>query len=394
MQLQFIEMAKLNFLRIILFILIGVFTAVQAQDNSDFSTHNVKKKETLYAISKMYGMTVAELKRLNNLNDNTIYVNQPLIVTGNNSDSRPRSRTAGIAFQGTEDRSITRFSFDESSQSLGIGNSRSNASRSIADNNMYTTTSTLSSRLRSNATDNKVLVERRQWYRVQDGDDLFSISDTYEVGISELQSWNNTDDVNPGDIIIVGKYYEEVENPALDEATGRSVARNEPLEMRSSEAIRYLEARDRALGRLNRNESSRRDRFDDAELNVNIGTAFLDDSYTTNIGTVSSNRIPVVRTSDRMIVYADPASRKIQEKGPFIKFEIPGYERYRFYGAHKILPPGSKVKLDIPNNSGYLEVTIIDRLPVDSPALIGLSPGCIQVIGGNTNRGQVTILYD
>ncbi len=42
--------------------------------------HIIKKGETLYSLSKRYGTTVDELKRLNNLSDNNLSIGQKLIV--------------------------------------------------------------------------------------------------------------------------------------------------------------------------------------------------------------------------------------------------------------------------------------------------------------------------
>lgn len=45
-------------------------------------SHTVAKGETLYRISKEYGVSVQDLKDWNNLEDNTIHVGQKLIVSG------------------------------------------------------------------------------------------------------------------------------------------------------------------------------------------------------------------------------------------------------------------------------------------------------------------------
>ena len=47
---------------------------------SNASYHIVKKGDTLYNISKRYGLTVAKLKELNNLNSNIISINQRLRI--------------------------------------------------------------------------------------------------------------------------------------------------------------------------------------------------------------------------------------------------------------------------------------------------------------------------
>jgi flagellum-specific peptidoglycan hydrolase FlgJ len=44
-------------------------------------THVVAKGETLYSISKKYGLSVAELKKINGLNSNNINIGQTLILT-------------------------------------------------------------------------------------------------------------------------------------------------------------------------------------------------------------------------------------------------------------------------------------------------------------------------
>jgi LysM repeat protein len=44
-------------------------------------THEVQPKESLYAISKKYGVSVTQLKEWNNLNDNNLKPGQQLIIS-------------------------------------------------------------------------------------------------------------------------------------------------------------------------------------------------------------------------------------------------------------------------------------------------------------------------
>jgi LysM repeat protein len=48
--------------------------------NIETRTHSVNKGDTLYSISKKYGLSVSELKRLNNIKNNIISIGQVLIV--------------------------------------------------------------------------------------------------------------------------------------------------------------------------------------------------------------------------------------------------------------------------------------------------------------------------
>ncbi|WP_363317291.1 glucosaminidase domain-containing protein [uncultured Lutibacter sp.] len=49
--------------------------------NKKTTTHNVKEGDTLYSISKKYNLTIQELKILNGLNSNNISVGQTLLIT-------------------------------------------------------------------------------------------------------------------------------------------------------------------------------------------------------------------------------------------------------------------------------------------------------------------------
>ena len=48
--------------------------------SSGGTTHTVAAKETMFSISKMYGVTVDEIKQWNNLSDNTLSIGQQLII--------------------------------------------------------------------------------------------------------------------------------------------------------------------------------------------------------------------------------------------------------------------------------------------------------------------------
>ena len=54
--------------------------------NIQTTEHKVKQGETIYAISKLYNMTVLELKVLNNLESESLYINQTLKVKATYSD--------------------------------------------------------------------------------------------------------------------------------------------------------------------------------------------------------------------------------------------------------------------------------------------------------------------
>lgn len=61
---------------------IGQKLKIAHSNNSNVDTYTVKKDDTLYAIANKFNMTVAELKKLNNLTSNSLSIGQKLVING------------------------------------------------------------------------------------------------------------------------------------------------------------------------------------------------------------------------------------------------------------------------------------------------------------------------
>ena len=74
-------MTKGRILGLFSFVLLCFYTAsnLEAQDHS-LKTHTVRSGDTLYGISRTYGLTIQEIRALNDLRGNTINVGQILVV--------------------------------------------------------------------------------------------------------------------------------------------------------------------------------------------------------------------------------------------------------------------------------------------------------------------------
>jgi LysM repeat protein len=59
-------------------------------------THTVQAKETLFAISRMYDLSVDEIKELNDLSDNTLALGQVLVVGSSDADSSVNIQTPHV----------------------------------------------------------------------------------------------------------------------------------------------------------------------------------------------------------------------------------------------------------------------------------------------------------
>ncbi len=56
-------------------------------EKSDTSVYYVKKGDTLYGIAKSYGVSVEDIKKLNNLNSNSLSIGQELLIPGLSSEN-------------------------------------------------------------------------------------------------------------------------------------------------------------------------------------------------------------------------------------------------------------------------------------------------------------------
>lgn len=133
-------------------------------------TYTVKSGDTLYGISNRYGLTVDELKRMNNLTSNTLSIGQVLKVSGSTAPSD------------TNDYYVVK-----SGDSL----------YKIA--NMFNTTVDELKRV-NNLTSNLLSIGQRllipgnttyQTYTVKSGDTLYSIARKFNTAVTAIQNLNN-----------------------------------------------------------------------------------------------------------------------------------------------------------------------------------------------------------
>lgn len=97
---------------------------------NDSTSHTVKKKETLYSISKLYKMSVDEIKKLNNLKNNVIKIGQvlktknqvatPVPEQFNKTIQRHRVTTSNGYAKGTIDTNDVHIRNRSGSQSKGF----------------------------------------------------------------------------------------------------------------------------------------------------------------------------------------------------------------------------------------------------------------------------------
>ena len=144
----------------------------------EFGTYTVKAGDTLYSIANRYGISVDDLKNYNNLNSNILSIGQELFIPTKTEDIIPPIETDSIVYivkQGDTLYSIARF-YNVPVEDI------------ISENNLSGTILKLGQNLIiPNQTPSKEFVK----YTVERGDSLYSIAKKYGVSVNEIKEENN-----------------------------------------------------------------------------------------------------------------------------------------------------------------------------------------------------------
>lgn len=159
--------------------------------------HTVKTGETLFAISKMYQVSVEEIKQLNNLNNYQIAVGQQLVVNARIKINEANASTphyvhevkAGETLFGIA--KLYNMSVDELKQLNQLTSNELKMGQKLQLNQAPKGSPDIE-------TDKKPVE-----HKVKAGDTLFSIARHYQISVSELKRLNNlsTDQISPGQLL-------------------------------------------------------------------------------------------------------------------------------------------------------------------------------------------------
>ncbi|MDL4838929.1 C40 family peptidase [Aquibacillus rhizosphaerae] len=150
------------------------------------ASHTVQSGDSLWAISQKYNTTVANLKSINNLSSNTVYINQVLETSRNESSS---SSTYTVKSGDSLWAIATKH---------GITVDTLKSLNSKSSNTIYVGEKLVVSGSESNSSSKP---ENTTSYKVSSGDTLSHIAKRYGVSISNIKSWNNLS----SDVIYVGQ---------------------------------------------------------------------------------------------------------------------------------------------------------------------------------------------
>lgn len=302
--------------------------------------HIVQKGESLYGIARKYQATPDALIKWNQLKSNTIYPGQRLLV---HDPAAPAAEGISRSAAPVQAAAAAR---PETSESLDAAARRGSSQLSLLALSQQEREAQPDASRRAEPAAAPLppdaMLTRKQFHEVQAGETIYAIAERYRVTVEELRFWNAVTDAHPGQVLIVGQQLEPA--AALRTAAPAASSRGAAGSERSSLKLLDPEA---------------------GEAPVYTAEAVY-----------------------RSTAPAKPA--RTLETGPFMQFEKKLTNGNRFYAIHKELPVGSRVRMLIPDNTGYIEVEIVDRLAANSEYLAGLSPACVKILQGAGETSQVT----
>ena len=159
-------------------------------------TYTVKAGDSLWGISQTYGTTVNNLKQINNLSSNVIYVGQVLKL------KQQSSSTSNHAPQSTADT----YTVQSGDTLWGIANTHDTTVNNLKQINDLTSDTiyvgqVLKLKQQSNSTSNQTPQSTTDTYTVQSGDTLWRIANTHDTTVNNLKQINDL----TSDTIYVGQ---------------------------------------------------------------------------------------------------------------------------------------------------------------------------------------------
>jgi len=173
------------------------------------SIHKVTSGETLFSISKKYGVSVESLQVWNNLKSNTLKAGQTLVVSGYSASNQVVTNEIVVDKPASFNSSTAIKDQNKSTEKIAS----SPIASSGANNNLPEKQKNSSA-----SSPNSTSTIPSEWvnHTVKSGETLFSLSNQYGKTVEELIKWNSlsSNNLKSGQILKVGRII-ELENKSL-----------------------------------------------------------------------------------------------------------------------------------------------------------------------------------
>lgn len=202
------------------------------------SSYTVQKGDTLFSIAKKHGTTVDQLKQLNGLTSNQIYVNQKLQIASTETAATdtavtpaastpapapaPAVNTASASYTVAAGDTLSKIAFQH-----GITLAELRALNGISGDLIYSgqvLKVPAGSASTGTSAPSSAPAASGSTYTVAAGDTLIKIANRYGVSLAELKSWNGISGslIHPGQVLSVGGSSPSVSAPPVAAPTHSS----------------------------------------------------------------------------------------------------------------------------------------------------------------------------
>ena len=187
-------------------------SAGKTQMNTASATHKVKQGDTLSGIAQKAKISVAELKRLNNLSSNNLKLGQVLVVSKSSGSSKTAKVTAPSGKAQATTASATHKvkkgdTLSEIARKAKISVAELKRLNNLSGNNLKLGQVLVVSKKRATATEKTAAVKMQTLtHKVKKGDTLFEIAKKTKISVAELRRLNKLsgDRLKLGQVLVVG----------------------------------------------------------------------------------------------------------------------------------------------------------------------------------------------
>lgn len=181
--------------------------------------YKVKNGDTLFKLAKRFGVTPAELKRMNNLKTNNLKNGSTLVVSraraGNTEFASVKAELFGKRFAMASSKATSRYKVRRGDTLSSVARKHGLSTQQLARMNGLKTRSHLrlgqvlkvTGKAAASRTATRAAGKgntKRISYEVRKGDTLFSIGKRYNVSVKQIRNWNNASkSIRPGQDLVI-----------------------------------------------------------------------------------------------------------------------------------------------------------------------------------------------
>gem|GEM_PF-1841041 len=339
--------------------------------SGELQTHTVQQGETLYSISQWYNVSVAELRDANELEDNLIKVGQSLFIPVEPEKEELTIEDTGETDVILEDvtEMVTSPLVEEKEEEKPLDKPELEEEAVVVEKEIEPI------EMNEEAVKGQTIITEQDIVHIfKAGDMIDGLADVYEVSLKELKNWNGGDLVfEEGDRVIVGKKQVDINvsfsSEEMTEVVSSSIQANDST---SEVFVQYTV------------DVEERDKITEV-IADNLGNVEPIEPIEEHKGTFSTEYIMPI---------SDSWSNVTVETGRYLMVKDEDISYTKFYAYHRTLQRGTKVRLSIPNNAGFVEVEIVGGLENNSRYFMALSPACVEVLKSGGVFDTVSIAYE